>query len=56
MKRSLALKKETVVELTAADLDRVAGGSGVSCNVLCLPPSDFMECLTGLKCASLTGC
>ena len=56
MKRSLSLKKETVVELTTEDLDRVAGASGLSCNVLCLPPSDFMECITGIKCASLTGC
>lgn len=56
MKRSLALKKETLAELTGAELDQVAGGSGLSCNVLCLPPSDFMECLTGLRCLSAGGC
>ena len=56
MKRSLALNKETLAELSVEELDQVAGGSGLSCNVLCLPPSDFMECLTGLRCASIGGC
>jgi hypothetical protein len=54
--RKLSLKKETVAELTADELDQVAGGSGLSCNVLCAPPSDFMECITGLNCLSFGAC
>ena len=45
--RSLSLKKESLTDLTTEELDLVVGASGLSCNVLCLPPSDFMECTTG---------
>lgn len=51
--RSLKLSKETLTELTTGDLVSVVGGaSGASCPNVC-PQSDFMECLTGLKCLSL---
>lgn len=62
MTRKLTLKKETVVELTTAELGHVAagaqttncGGSALTCQGPC--HSDFMECITGLRCLSVTGC
>ena len=51
--RKLTLKKENLVELTSTELDQIAGGSGLSC-LNC--NSDFQQCLTGLRCLSLTGC
>lgn len=51
--RKLALKKEHLAELTTTELGQVAGGSGLSC-LMCA--SDFQECITGLRCVSLTGC
>ena len=52
--RKLSLKKESLVELSTEELDQVAGGSGLTC--FACHNSDFMECLTGLQCLSLTGC
>lgn len=60
--RKLSLRKETVVELTTADLGSVAAGaqttnctaSALTCDGPC--HSDFMECITGLRCLSVTGC
>jgi hypothetical protein len=50
--RSLKLSKETLTELTTGDLAGVVGGaSGASCAPAC-PQSDFMECLTGLRCVT----
>ncbi len=60
--RKLALRKETLAELSDADLSQVVGASGVSCApALCLTrgtecASDFQECITGTQCLSLTGC
>jgi hypothetical protein len=55
--RKLSIKKETVVELSTQELAEVVGGSGVSCaQALCLPQSDFAECITGVRCLSLTNC
>lgn len=54
--RALSLTKETLSELTTAQLDSVAGASGVSCSpALCAPHSDFRECVTGVECLSLVG-
>jgi hypothetical protein len=56
--KRLTLKRETLADLTAAELGSVAGASGVSCNtVVCYsnPCSDFMECITGLHCLSVGG-
>jgi hypothetical protein len=49
--RTLTLKKETLTELTTAELGSVVGGqlSGPSCNIAC-NQSDFQQCLTGLHC------
>ena len=50
--RSLTLRKETLAELTVGDLAAVVGAaSGASCAPAC-PQSDFMECLTGLRCVT----
>lgn len=50
--RSLTLTKETLTELSTADLAGVVGGlSGYSCLQAC-PHSDFQECLTGLQCVT----
>ena len=60
--RKLSLKKETLVELTVNELGSVAGGATTTCNttsaLTCDGPchSDFMECITGLRCLSVTGC
>jgi hypothetical protein len=55
--RKLTLTKETLVELSTQELTDVVGASGVSCNpALCLPNSDFAECITGIGCLSLTNC
>jgi hypothetical protein len=50
--RKLSLKKDTLVELTTEELDRVAGASGLTC-INC--NSDFQECITGLRCIT-NGC
>jgi hypothetical protein len=51
--RTLSLKKDTLVELTAEELDQVAGASGLTC-VNC--NSDFQQCLTGIRCLSIASC
>ena len=51
--RKLTLKKEHLVELSAEELDQVAGGSGLSC-ITCA--SDFQQCITGLPCLSIGSC
>jgi hypothetical protein len=54
--RSLKLSKETLTELSTADLAGVVGGQAVtnnSCLTLCQPQSDFQECLTGLQCVTV---
>jgi hypothetical protein len=52
-KRTLSLKREALTELTTAELDRVAGGSGLTC-INC--NSDFQACLTGLECLPTNRC
>jgi hypothetical protein len=54
--RSLALKKETLAELTTGELGLVVGGqiSGPTC-LGC--NSDFQQCITGVHCiATLDSC
>jgi hypothetical protein len=50
--RKLSLKKDTLVELTTAELDAVAGASGLTC-INC--NSDFQQCITGTRCLT-NGC
>lgn len=42
--RKLNLKKETLVELGTEELDAVVGGSGLSCNGVCV--SGIVACAT----------
>lgn len=50
--RRLALRKEALTELTHTELGVVAGASGLSCGTVCVPHSDFRECLP----PSIPGC
>jgi hypothetical protein len=52
--RKLSLKKDTLAELTTEELDLIAGASGLTCAV-CLPNSDFQQCITGVGCIT-DGC
>jgi hypothetical protein len=48
--RTLALKRESLTELTGEELDRVVGAlSGVTC-VVCLPQSDLVQCVPTNRC------
>ncbi|HVF03786.1 MAG TPA: hypothetical protein VNA20_03005 [Frankiaceae bacterium] len=52
--RTLSLKKESLVELTSAELDRVVGASGLTC--FACHNSDFQQCLTGVGCLLTDSC
>jgi hypothetical protein len=58
--RKLSLKKETLAELSTAELTSVVGGATgrATCAVKdCLVPhSDFQQCITGVGCVTLDGC
>ncbi len=52
--RKLVLRKETLTELSTAELGAMIGGSGPTCGAC---GSDFQQCLTGLDCiATLQDC
>ncbi|MDQ1711732.1 MAG: hypothetical protein QOE45_1182 [Frankiaceae bacterium] len=48
MRRRLHLHKETLTELTTAELNGVVGASGNSCQNVC--NSRVQDCITGLPC------
>ena len=50
--RRLELRMEPLTELTHTELEVLAGASGLSCGALCLPNSDFRQCLP----PSIPGC
>ncbi|HEV2891751.1 MAG TPA: class I lanthipeptide [Frankiaceae bacterium] len=60
--RKLSLNKETLAELTDVELGAVAGGAitpncpnnTLTCAGGC--NSDFQQCITGVRCLSVTGC
>jgi hypothetical protein len=60
--RKLSLSKETLAELTAAELVEVAAGATTNCPantaLTCAGPchSDFAECITGFRCLSVAVC
>ncbi len=61
--RKLTLTKETLASLSETELVEVAGGATTNCPqagsiLTCQGPchSDFAECITGLRCLSVTGC
>ncbi len=47
--RRLVLRKETLTDLTSAELSLVHGASGPTCHYGACA-SDFQQCLTGLDC------
>lgn len=59
--RKLSLKKETLADLSADELDRVVGGLGVTQNSQCFC-SDFAACFPTYDCtlrdcvATVSGC
>jgi hypothetical protein len=49
--RKLSLKKETLAELSPVELGNVVGAmSGLSCPAAICNNSDFVECMTGVRC------
>ena len=53
--RRLELRKEALTELTHTELGVLAGASGLSCAGVCVPHSDFRECLPSNPGCLLTG-
>jgi hypothetical protein len=49
MRRALRLSKETLTELTTAELVDVVGASGASCQYEC-NSGPLNDCITGLPC------
>ena len=55
--RTLSLKKDTLTELTTAELDLVVGASALSClSQWVCQASDFQQCITGLHCVGSNSC
>jgi hypothetical protein len=52
--RTLSLKKETLVELSAGDLAGVVGGSGASCAQPCV--SGVLACITRVCAPTIVRC
>lgn len=54
--RTLNLKKDTVVELTSAELDSVAGGAAITKDTCLYCGSEVDACLTAWRCLDTIGC